>query len=116
MEILDSDLSYKGFCSSINRKANEQANKMLDVENLNDCKTIMEKEKMRNWETILLTISNVVTGYFTDKTADNLKNLSQYKEKLFGLKKMNHSANKEMNLINGVEEILKYDFKMNEKL
>ena len=58
----------------------------------------------------------MVNGFLTDKGSDNLRTLSKYKDQLFGLKKMNHSANKEMNLINGVEELIKYHFKMNEKV
>lgn len=115
MELLDSDLSYKGFCAS-KAKINKNASKMLEVENIIECRNLVGKEKMRNWETILLTIYNVVNGFLTDKANDNLKTLSKYKDQLFGLKKMNHSANKEMNLINGIEELIKYHFKMNEKV
>lgn len=115
MELLDSDLSYKGFCTS-KAKINKNASKMLEVENIIECRNLVGKEKMRNWETILVTIYNVVNGFLTDKANDDLKTLSKYKEQLFGLKKMNHSANKEMNLINGVEELIKYHFKMNEKV
>ena len=115
MELLDSDLSYKGFCAS-KAKINKNASKMLEVENIMECRNLVGKEKLRNWETILVTIYNVVNGFLTDKGSDNLRTLSKYKDQLFGLKKMNHSANKEMNLINGVEELIKYHFKMNEKV
>lgn len=115
--IFESDLSYKSFLKLSSRNLEKiTVNKMLVVEGLAECKNLFVKEKLNGWESIFSNCYEIINSYLEDKARNTIKSLGEYRQNIFLLKKAHYRANKEMNFLNALEEVVSFDVKNGENV